>query len=197
MSQNRTADVKRTTTETDISLKLCLDGQGEYQISTGVPFFDHMLSHIAKHGMIDLIIEATGDTDVDYHHIVEDVGLVFGDALAQALGDKAAIVRYGSATVPMDEALVTAAVDLSGRAHLAYGLEIAPEKTGKFDTELGEVFFSGLVSNLKAAVHLVQLAGANSHHILEAAFKAFGIVLRRAIAIDPRREGVPSTKGTL
>ena len=197
MSQTRTATVERTTKETSVSLTLNLDGQGEYDISTGVAFFDHMLSHIAKHGLFDITIQATGDTQVDYHHVVEDVGLVLGQALTEALGDKAAIARYGSAIVPMDEALVMAAVDLSGRPHLRYALELPRDKTGEFDTELGEVFFGAVVSNLKGAEHLAQLAGSNSHHILEAAFKAFGIVMRQAVAIDPRRQGVPSTKGTL
>ncbi|MGD8237741.1 MAG: imidazoleglycerol-phosphate dehydratase HisB [Armatimonadota bacterium] len=197
MNGERTATLERTTKETSVQVTLCLDGQGEYDVSTDVPFFDHMLSHIAKHGLIDMTIKASGDTDVDFHHIVEDVGLVLGDALGEALGDKSAIVRYGWASVPMDEALVMAAVDLSGRPHLRYALEVPREKIGNFDTELGEVFFSAVVSHLKAAVHLVQLSGGNSHHILEAAFKAFGLVIRQAVAADPRREGVPSTKGTL
>lgn len=197
MSQDRTATLERKTKETTVALTLCLDGRGEYDISTGVPFLDHMLSHVAKHGLVDLTVKATGDTEVDYHHIVEDVGLVLGEGLSEALGDKAAIVRYGSAIVPMDEALVMAALDLSGRPHLEYGLEIPREKTGKFDTELGEVFFGALTANLKGTLHLVQLAGANSHHILEAAFKALGLVIRQAVSTDPRRHGVPSTKGTL
>jgi imidazoleglycerol-phosphate dehydratase len=180
-----------------VSLTLCLDGQGGYDLSTGVPFFDHMLSHVAKHGLIDLTIKATGDIDVDYHHIVEDVGLTLGEGLSNALGDKVAIARYGWAIVPMDEALVIAAVDLSGRPHLGYSLDIPREKIGKFDTELGEVFFGALTANLKGTLHLVQLAGSNSHHILEAAFKAFGLVMRQAVSIDPRRQGIPSTKGTL
>ena len=197
MSQKRMAAAERKTKETSATVRLCLDGQGEHEVATGVPFFDHMLSHVAKHGLVDLSIKATGDIDVDYHHLVEDVGLALGDALKQALGGKAGIVRYGWAIVPMDEALVMVSLDLSGRAHLRYALQIPGEKTGKFDTELAEVFFSAVVGNLKATLHLVQLAGSNSHHILEAAFKAFGLALRPAASGDPRREGVPSTKGTL
>jgi imidazoleglycerol-phosphate dehydratase len=193
----RRASARRETTETRIALDLDLDGSGKWEIETGVPFFDHMLSHVARHGMLDLRLSAQGDIEVDYHHLVEDVGIVLGGCLAEALGDKAGIVRYGEACVPMDEALVLVVLDFSGRPHLAYDVEIGPHKTGQFDTELGQVFFNAVAAHGRLTLHVRQLAGSNSHHILEAAFKAFGRAVDQAATLDPRRGDIPSTKGTL
>jgi imidazoleglycerol-phosphate dehydratase len=197
MAAERIGAVKRQTRETDIELSLDLNGTGEYEIATGVPFFDHMLSHVAKHGLISLNIRARGDIEVDYHHLVEDVGICLGEALAQAVGDKVGMVRYGEGVVPMDDACVLCALDFSGRPHLRYAIEIGPHKIGEFDTELGQVFFKAVAGSGKLTVHLQQLSGENSHHILEATFKAFGRALDQATRLDPRRVGVPSTKGTL
>ena len=192
----RTAEIKRKTTETDIELSLCLDGSGIAEIQTGSGFLNHMLTSFARHGRFDLTVRCTGDTWVDYHHTVEDVGICLGEAIAAALGDMRGVTRFGSAVVPMDEALVLAAVDLSGRACLGYALEIAAQKVGDFDTELAEEFFLGLVRTARMTLHLRSLAGKNSHHIIEGAFKAFARALRQAVSIDPAAAGeIASTKG--
>lgn len=193
----RAARIERATKETEIELSLDLDGTGEYQVDTGVPFFDHMLSHVAKHGLLALSVKAKGDIEVDFHHLVEDVGLVLGEALAQAVGGKLGMMRYGDCVVPMDEACVMCALDFSGRPHLRYDIEIRPHKAGEFDTELGQVFFGAVAAKAGMTLHLQQLAGQNSHHLLEAAFKAFGRALDQATRLDPRRTDVPSTKGSL
>ena len=190
--------VKRKTAETDIELTLDLDGSGKSQIDSGCGFLDHMLTLFAGHGRFDLTLTCRGDTRVDYHHSVEDIGIALGQAFAEALGDKRGITRYGSMLLPMDEALVLCAVDLSGRAMLRYALEVPTEKVGDFDTELAEEFFWGFVRSAAATVHLRQLDGTNTHHILEAAFKAFGRAMRKAVKLDPELSGeVPSTKGVL
>lgn len=195
---SRQATIKRETKETQIELWLDLDGSGKFEINTGVGFFDHMLSHISRHGLIDVRIQATGDLHVDDHHLVEDVGIVFGQALAQAIGDKKGITRFGDAMCPLDEALACVALDLSGRVHLEYGLQFPTQKVGSFDTELVLEFFRAVSANSAMTLHLWQQAGLNSHHIAESAFKSFGRALRMAVEHDPRQEGaVPSTKGTL
>jgi imidazoleglycerol-phosphate dehydratase len=194
----REASIKRETKETQIELWLDLDGSGSFEIETGVGFFDHMLSHIAKHGLIDLKLKATGDLQVDDHHLVEDVGIVFGQALAQAIGDKKGISRFGHALCPLDEALVGVALDLSGRSHLEFGLQFPTQKVGTFDTELILEFFRAVAANAAMTLHLWQQAGLNSHHIAESAYKSFGRALRMAVEPDARQAGkVPSTKGTL
>jgi len=193
----RNVEIERETKETQIAVRLEIDGNGDSDIDTGVGFFDHMLTHIAKHGMLTLTVKATGDTHIDDHHTVEDVGIVLGQAFARAIGDKAGMVRFGSAMCPLDEALVTVALDFSGRAHLEYGLGLPTERVGTFDTELAHEFFRAFVSNSMISLHLVQQSGENSHHILESAFKSFGRALDAATQIDPRLSGVPSTKGTL
>ena len=194
----RTAEIKRKTTETDIELSLCLDGSGIAEIQTGSGFLNHMLTSFARHGRFDLTVRCTGDTWVDYHHTVEDVGICLGEAIAAALGDMRGVTRFGSAVIPMDEALVLAAVDLSGRACLGYALEIPAQKVGDFDTELAEEFFLGPVRTARMTLHLRSLAGKNSHHIIEGAFKAFARALRQAVSIDPAAAGeIPSTKGVL
>ena len=193
----RTARIERKTAETDITLEINLDGQGEYEIATGIGFFDHMLTHVAKHGKFDLQVAAHGDLQVDQHHTVEDVGIVLGQALRQAVGDKAGMARFGEATAPMDEALVTAVIDFGGRPYLEYGLQVPTQKVGDFDTELTREFFLAVVNNAGLNLHLRQGAGDNSHHIIEAAFKAFARALDQATRLDPRVSGVPSTKGTL
>ena len=194
----RTASVQRKTAETDITLSLNLDGTGKSEIQTGVGFLDHMLTLLAKHGRFDLEVFCHGDTQVDDHHSVEDIGIVLGQAFAHALGDKRGITRYGSCLLPMDEALVLAAVDLSGRDTLRCALNIPTQKVGTFDTELVEEFFLAFVRNAGVTLHLRQLDGTNSHHIIEAAFKGFGRALAQAVAMDPRSAGeVPSTKGVL
>jgi imidazoleglycerol-phosphate dehydratase len=194
----RIADVSRDTKETKVHVRLELDGSGTAMISTGVGFFDHMLSQIARHGFLNLEIQATGDLQVDAHHVVEDVGIVFGQALAEALGDKARLRRYGCAAAPMDEALVFVAIDLSGRPLLEYNLELPSAKVGDFDTELAREFFRAMANNAKMTVHIVRLAGKNTHHLLESAFKSFGRALDEAVTIDPRLgDTVPSTKGVL
>ena len=198
MTMQRTAEIKRKTTETDIELSLCLDGSGIAEIQTGSGFLNHMLTSFARHGRFDLTVRCTGDTWVDYHHTVEDVGICLGEAIASALGDMRGVTRFGSAVIPMDEALVLAAVDLSGRACLGYALEIPAQKVGDFDTELAEEFFLGLVRTARMTLHLRSLAGKNSHHIIESAFKAFARALRQAVSIDPAAAGeIPSTKGVL
>ena len=194
----RRSTVKRKTAETEIELTLDLDGSGKSQIDSGCGFLDHMLTLFAGHGRFDLTLTCRGDTQVDYHHSVEDIGIALGQAFAEALGDKRGITRYGSMLLPMDEALVLCAADLSGRAMLRYALERPTAKVGDFDTELAEEFFWGFVRSAAATVHLRQLDGTNTHHILEAAFKAFGRAMRQAVRLDPELSGeVPSTKGVL
>jgi imidazoleglycerol-phosphate dehydratase len=193
----RSADVSRQTAETNITLNLDLDGSGQSEISTGIGFFDHMLTLLAKHSLIDLKVQALGDLHVDPHHTVEDVGICFGQALAQALGDKAGIRRYGSFTLPMDEVLVTAAVDLSGRAYFVWKADLPRERLGTFDAPLAEDFWQAVAGNALMNLHVLCHYGRNTHHIIEGIFKATARALRQAIALDPRMPGVPSTKGTL
>ncbi len=194
----RKAEISRKTAETDIRLTIDLDGSGKADIDTGCGFLDHMLTLFARHGRFDLSVRCIGDTRVDYHHTTEDIGIVLGQAFARALGEKRGIVRYGSMLLPMDETLVLCAVDLSGRAALRYHMEIPAQKVGDFDTELGEEFFWGFVRAAAVTLHLRQLDGTNSHHILEAAFKAFGRALRQAVSIDAAAaDEIPSTKGSL
>lgn len=194
----RTATVTRKTAETDISLELNLDGRGVSSISTGCGFLDHMLTLFAKHGRFDLQLRCVGDTYVDDHHTVEDVGIALGQAFSQALGDKRGICRYGDTAIPMDEALILSAVDLSGRAYLGFALEIPTQKVGSFDTELVEEFWLGFVRNAAATLHIKQLAGTNSHHIIEGAFKSVARSMRAAVSIDPAcTDEIPSTKGVL
>lgn len=193
----RSATVTRKTGETDITVTLDLDGTGACDISTGVGFFDHMLSALGRHSLCDLTVRATGDTWVDDHHTVEDVGIVLGQALAQALGDKSGITRFSDVTVPMDEALVLAAIDVSGRGELYWDVPIAAQKVGTFDTELGHEFFQGFARDAGITLHVREIAGENAHHILECAFKAVARAVRAAVEIDPRVHGVPSTKGSL
>ena len=198
MAQHRVAEISRKTKETDIQVKIDLDGTGVTDIDTGVPFFDHMLDAFGRHGLFDLTVHCKGDIEVDAHHSVEDCGIVLGQALAQAIGEKKGIVRYGSSLLPMDEALVMAAVDFSGRGGCYADLNIPAEQVGNFDTELGVEFFIAFASNANITLHVRQIAGANSHHILEASFKAVTRALKEAVAIDPRiADVVPSTKGAL
>lgn len=194
----RTAKLRRTTGETDVAVVLDLDGTGKSEISTGCGFLDHMLTLFARHGRFDLTVQAKGDTWVDDHHTVEDVGITLGDAFAQALGEKRGVTRYGSTILPMDEALILTAVDLSGRGLLCYDLAIPTEKVGTFDTQLAGEFFAAFARRADLTLHVKQLAGANSHHIIEGAFKSLARSLRTAVAIDPAAAGeVPSTKGVL
>ena len=194
----RTAEIIRKTAETDISLTLCLDGTGSSTISTGCGFLDHMLTLFARHGRFDLNLSCKGDTFVDDHHTVEDVGIALGQAFYQALGDKRGICRYGDVTLPMDEALILAAVDLSGRGYLGYALQIPTQKVGTFDTELVEEFFLGFIRNAQCTLHIRQLAGSNSHHIIEGMFKSVARSMRQAVAIDAAfANDIPSTKGVL
>ena len=194
----RTAKLRRTTGETDVAVVLDLDGTGKSEISTGCGFLDHMLTLFARHGRFDLTVQAKGDTWVDDHHTVEDVGITLGDAFAQALGEKRGVTRYGSTILPMDEALILTAVDLSGRGLLCYDLDIPTEKVGTFDTQLAGEFFAAFARRADLTLHVKQLAGANSHHIIEGAFKSLARSLRTAVAVDPAAAGeVPSTKGVL
>ncbi len=194
----RTSEINRVTAETDISLTLDLEGRGASDIDTGVGFLDHMLTLFAKHGRFDLKVTAKGDNYVDDHHTVEDVGIALGQAFAKALADKRGIRRYGDCIVPMDEALIMSAVDISGRPYLAYGLEIPTEKVGTFDTELTEEFWLGFVRNSCMTLHIRQLAGKNSHHIIEGTFKSVARTLRQAVSVDQEfRTEIPSTKGLL
>ena len=194
----RTAALTRTTSETDITLTLNLDGTGASQIATGVGFFDHMLTAFARHALFDLTVQATGDLHIDSHHTVEDVGIVLGQAIGQALGDKAGITRFGQALIPMDEALVEAAIDISGRAHLAWTVGFERPMLGTMDTQLVEEFFRALVGHALLTLHVTQRAGHNAHHVAEACFKAAARALRTAVSLDPRLGGaIPSTKGAL
>lgn len=194
----RNASVIRKTAETDIALTLELSGSGKSDIHTGCGFLDHMLTLFASHGRFDLNVTCKGDTYVDYHHTVEDVGIALGTAFREALGDKRGIRRYGDTVLPMDEALILTAVDFSGRAYLGYALDIPTEKVGDFDTELTEEFFQGFVRHAECALHIRQLAGKNSHHIIEGAFKSAARSLRQAVGIDAEfKDEIPSTKGVL
>jgi imidazoleglycerol-phosphate dehydratase len=193
----RKATLERVTKETQIRLSLEIDGKGEAKICTSVPFLDHMLDLFARHGLFDLEIEAKGDIDIDYHHTVEDIGIVLGEAFRQALGDKKRIRRYGQSSVPMDEALANVTVDLSGRPYLVYNVELPKVKIGEFDVELAREFFQALANNLGANIHINVLYGDNVHHILEACFKALARAFDQATLVDPRIEGVLSTKGKL
>ncbi len=194
----RTADISRKTAETDITLSLCLEGTGKGDIQTGCGFLDHMLTLFARHGRFDLKVHCQGDTWVDDHHTVEDVGICLGDAFAQALGELRGVNRYGSTLLPMDEALILTAVDLSGRSLLCYDLNIPTQKVGTFDTQLTEEFLMAFARRAGLTLHVRQLAGQNSHHIIEGAFKSLGRSLRQAVAIDPEFAGeIPSTKGVL
>ena len=194
----RTAAINRKTNETDIRLTLNLDGSGKSEINSGVGFLDHMRTLFARHGRFDLNLVCDGDTYVDDHHSVEDIGIALGQAFAEALGDKRGVIRYGSFILPMDETLILTAVDLSGRAYLNYDLHIPTQKVGTFDTELTEEFFLGFVRNANLTLHVKQLEGKNSHHIIEGAFKSFGRSMKQAVAIDPAfSDEIPSTKGVL
>ena len=194
----RIAEIKRKTAETDINLTLNLDGKGESVIDSGCGFLDHMLTLFAKHGRFDINLTCKGDTEVDDHHTVEDIGIALGDAFKQALGDKKGVVRYGNMILPMDETLILSAVDLSGRSYLGYELDIPTEKVGTFDTELVEEFWLGFVRNALCTLHIVQFAGTNSHHIIEGTFKSVARSLKDAVAIDKDfADEVPSTKGVL
>jgi len=195
---DRIGSVHRVTGETDVRVKLNLDGSGHCRVATGVPFLDHMLHQLSSHGLVDLEISAAGDTHIDDHHTNEDVGIAVGQALAQALGDRRGIHRFGHFVAPLDEALVQVALDCSGRPHLSYNLVIPAQKIGSYDTELVKEFFVAVVNNSGLTLHIRQLDGANSHHIVEACFKAFARALRLAVELDPRRAGaVPSSKGVL
>jgi len=193
----RRASVERTTKETSIRVSLALNGSGASSITTGVGFFDHMLTHVAKHGLFDLDVKADGDLHIDAHHTVEDIGIVLGQALAQAVGDKKGMVRFGLGMCPLDEALVQVVIDFGGRSHLEYGLDLPTQKVGDFDSELAREFFVALAANAGMALHIRQLSGLNTHHILESAFKSLGRALDQATMLDPRKTDVPSTKGTL
>lgn len=194
----RTAEINRKTNETDIKLSLNLDGTGESETHTGCGFLDHMLTLFARHGGFDLTVSCKGDTHVDYHHTVEDIGIALGDAFKSALGDMRGITRYGSFILPMDESLIMTAVDISGRAHLSYDLTIPAQKVGDFDTELTEEFYLGFVRHAAVTLHIRQLSGTNSHHIIEGAFKSVARSLAAAVKIDQnRKDEIPSTKGVL
>ena len=194
----RRARVERTTKETRIAVELDLDGTGRAELATGVPFLDHMLDQVARHGMVDLSVKASGDLEIDAHHTVEDVGIVIGQALAKAVGDKAGIARYGHAYVPLDEALSRVVVDLSGRPGLEFHVAFTRARIGAFDVDLAHEFFQGFVNHALATLHVDNLRGANAHHQCETVFKAFGRALRMAVAYDPRTGGaIPSTKGSL
>lgn len=194
----RTAEINRKTNETDIKLSLNLDGTGKSEIDTGCGFLDHMLTLFARHGGFDLTVSCKGDTYVDYHHTVEDIGIALGDAFKSALGDMRGITRYGSFILPMDESLIMTAVDISGRSHLSYDLQIPAQKVGDFDTELTEEFYLGFVRHAAVTLHIKELSGTNSHHIIEGAFKSVARSLAAAVKIDEsRRDEIPSTKGVL
>jgi len=194
---DRAATLSRTTAETDIRLTLALDGTGTADIATGIGFFDHMLTAFARHGGFDLTVAATGDLHIDAHHTVEDVGIVLGGALRQALGDKRGITRFGQALIPMDEALAEAAIDISGRAHLAWTVGFERPMLGTMDTQLFEEFFRAFAGHALITLHITRRAGTNAHHVAEACFKAAARALRMAVALDPRVAGIPSTKGAL
>lgn len=194
----RTSEIKRKTAETDITLFLCLDGQGNSEINSGCGFLDHMLTLFAKHGKFDLKVICKGDTQVDDHHTVEDIGIVLGQAFSESLGDKRGICRYGNMILPMDEALILSAVDISGRSYLGYDLSIPTQKVGNFDTELVEEFWMAFVRTASLTLHIKRFAGTNSHHIIEGAFKSVARSLRTAVSLDKDfADEIPSTKGVL
>ena len=193
----RTSVVSRNTKETEIQISLNLDGSGKADIQTGIGFFDHMLNSFARHGFFDLTVKAKGDLEVDTHHTIEDTGIVLGQAIKQAVGDKKGIVRYGSQILPMDESLVLCALDLCGRPYLVYDLDLDREKVGDLETEMVREFFYAVSYGAEMNLHLKQLSGTNNHHIIEAAFKAFAKALDGAVAAEPRLSGVLSTKGSL
>ncbi len=196
--KNRTAEILRNTAETQITLKLDLDGKGTAFVDTGIGFLDHMLTLFARHGNFDLEVTCNGDLNVDFHHSTEDIGICLGMAFSQALGNMSGITRYGNIILPMDEALILCAADISGRSYLSYELSIPAEKVGTFDTELTEEFFLAFTRKAGMTLHLRQLAGTNSHHIIEGAFKAFGRTMKQAVSHDASQEGrIPSTKGVL
>lgn len=196
--KNRTAEILRNTAETQITLKLDLDGKGTAFVDTGIGFLDHMLTLFARHGNFDLEVTCKGDLNVDFHHSTEDIGICLGMAFSQALGNMSGITRYGNIILPMDEALILCAADVSGRSYLSYELSIPAEKVGTFDTELTEEFFLAFTRKAGMTLHLRQLAGTNSHHIIEGAFKAFGRTMKQAVSHDASQEGrIPSTKGVL
>jgi len=198
MSNSRTANVKRDTSETQIEISINLDGRGDVDLQTGLPFFEHMLTQIGRHGLIDMKIHAQGDLDIDAHHTVEDVGIVLGQAFNQAVGDKAGITRYGHAYVPLDEALSRVVIDLSGRPGLFYEVAYTRARVGDFDVDLLREFFQGFVNHAMVSLHLDNLKGVNAHHQAETLFKAFGRALRMALTPDPRMgDVIPSTKGSL
>ena len=197
MAQSRTADIKRKTNETQIHVRLDLDGSGVSKVTTGVGFLDHMLELFSRHSLIDLNVEGQGDLHIDQHHTVEDVGITLGEAISESLGDKKNIFRYGHFTLPMDETLVTCALDLSGRCHLEFRAGIPAQKIGDFDSELVQEFFAGFSRALNCNLHVLLHHGKNSHHIVEAIFKCIARCVRSAIEIDPRGAGIPSTKGAL
>ncbi|MDI6786206.1 MAG: imidazoleglycerol-phosphate dehydratase HisB [bacterium] len=194
---SRSKKVERATNETKISMSFDLDGEGKYKIDTNAPFLDHMLSLFAKHGLFDLEIKASGDVEVDRHHVVEDIGIVLGEAIYKSLGNKAGIKRFSFISLPMDEALVALSLDISGRPVLVYNVKCPQEKTGDFEVVLAEEFFKALTNSAKITLHINLLYGNNTHHIIEAIFKAFGRVLSAATRIDKRIKGIPSTKGKL
>jgi imidazoleglycerol-phosphate dehydratase len=194
---SRKIELTRNTNETKIKLQLDVDGTGQAQINTSVPFLDHMLNLFARHGLFDLQVEATGDIDIDFHHTVEDIGIVLGSAFSQALGDKKGIRRYGQASVPMDETLAAVALDISGRPYLAYNVNIPVPKIGEFDTELAREFFQAFTNNCALNLHINVMYGDNAHHIIEACFKAFARAMDSATQLDDRISGVMSTKGVL
>ncbi|MCC6444164.1 MAG: imidazoleglycerol-phosphate dehydratase HisB [Armatimonadetes bacterium] len=193
----RTAELTRATKETQITVRLDLDGAGESQIDTGIGFFDHMLDQVARHGLMNLTVEARGDLHIDPHHTIEDTGIALGQAIARAAGEKAGIARYGSAVVPLDEALILVSLDLSGRPFLDFQMRFSAESVGGFPVEMAEEFFRAVATHAGLTLHIRQLAGKNAHHQIEAAFKAFAKALDAATLPDPRRTGVPSTKGVL
>lgn len=193
----RTASVKRKTNETEIKIDLNIDGEGKYDISTNIPFLDHMLAQLAKHGLFNLKVYAKGDIEVDFHHTVEDVGIVLGQAFKKALGSKKGIRRYGSAYAPLDEALALVVVDIAGRPYFVYQVDIPKEKVGEFDVELVEEFFQAFVNNCGLTLHVRLISGNNLHHIIEAIFKAFSRAMDMGSFVDNRIKGIPSTKGTL
>lgn len=198
LNKSRSAFIQRTTKETDVKVSVNLDGQGKCNVNTGIPFLDHMLHQISSHGLIDLDIKATGDIEIDDHHTNEDVGITLGQAINKAVGDRSGIHRFGNFVAPLDEALVQVVLDFSGRPHLSYNLEIPTQRVGKYDTQLIREFFVALVNHSQITLHIRQLDGINSHHIIEATFKAFARAMRMALEIDNRRSNqIPSSKGVL
>jgi len=194
---SRKASIERATKETSIKLSLDLDGTGQAELHSSIPFLDHMLEQIARHGLVDLTVDAKGDREIDDHHTVEDIGICLGEALRQAVGDKAGIVRYGHAYIPLDEALSRVVLDFSGRPGLDYHIDFPKETVGGFDIDLFKEFFQAVSNHARITLHIDTLRGGNNHHIIETVFKAFGRALRMAVAADPRQAGIPSTKGAL